>query len=254
MADAFNKATTIDAVIDRIHDGASIMIGGFLGVGAPLMMIDKLVESGRRDLTLITTVCGYPGGGFDVSKLIENDQVRKIIASHTGTTPYVTELYKAGKIELEWFPQGTLAEKIRCAGGGLGGVLTPVGVGTLMEQGKQKITLDGRIYLLERPLSADFALLNGFRADKMGNVEYQKTGMTLNPIMATAADFVAFEVNEIVEVGEIDPALVRTPGVYVDAVVPGYTLEDRQKVFDELWTKGHKYEEATPGHHPPVRF
>lgn len=252
MSDAFNKATTIDAVIDHIHDGATIMIGGFLGVGAPLMMIDKLVESGKRDLTLITTVCGYPGGGFDVSTLIENDQVRKIIASHTGTTPYVLDLYRAGKIELEWFPQGTLAEKIRCAGGGLGGVLTPVGVGTLIEKGKQKITVDGRTYLLETPLGADVALLNGFRADTMGNIEYRKTGLTLNPIMATAADFVAFEVNEIVEVGEIDPALVRTPGVYVDAVAPGYTLADRQAVFDELWTKGHKYAHTASGDPVPL--
>ncbi len=253
MSDAFNKATTLQAVVDRIHDGAAIMVGGFLGVGAPLMLIDKLVESGRRDLTLITAVCSYPGGGFDVGKLIENNQVRKIISSHTGTTPHITELYLAGEIELEWFPQGTLAEKIRCAGGGLGGVLTPVGVGTRIEEGKQKITVDGRTYLLETPLAADFALLNGFRADKMGNVEYRKTGITLNPIMATAADFVAVEVNEIVEVGGIDPALVRTPGVYVDAVVPGYTLPDRQKLFDELWAKGHKYAQATAGDHRPLR-
>ncbi len=220
------------------------MIGGFFGVGTPLMLIDKLVERGTRDLTLITAVCSYPGGGLDVGKLIENDQVRKIIASHTGTTPYIGELYLAGKIELEWFPQGTLAEKIRCAGGGLGGVLTPVGIGTRVEEGKQRITVDGRTYLLETPLGADFALLNGYRADKMGNIEYRKTGITLNPIMATAADFVAVEVNEIVEVGEIDPARVLTPGVHVDAVVPGYALEDRQRLFEELWARGHKLAET----------
>ncbi|WP_434509602.1 CoA transferase subunit A [Desulfitobacterium sp. AusDCA] len=241
MADTFNKVTAIDDVLDHIQDGMSIMIGGFLGVGAPLRLIDKLVASGKKNLTIITTVCSYPGGGFDIGKLIENHQVRKIIASHTGTTPAINQQYLAGELELEWYPMGSFAEKIRCGGGGLGGVLTPVGIGTLVEEGKQKIQINGKDYLLETPLHADVALINGFRGDKMGNIEYRMTGITLNPIMATAADYVVAEVNEIVETGQIDPYHVHTPGIYVHGVVQGYTLEQRQKVFDDLWVKGQKF-------------
>ncbi|MFB6467237.1 CoA transferase subunit A [Cytobacillus sp. Hz8] len=240
MANVFDKVITLDEAIDHIENGMSIMIGGFLGVGAPLKLIDKLVESGKKDLTLITTVCSYPGGGFDLGKLVENHQVRKIISSHTGTTPAIRKLYLSGELELEWFPMGTLAEKIRCGGGGLGGVLTPVGVGTLVEKGKEKTQVNGKEYLLETPLRADVALIDGFRADKMGNIEYRMTGITMNPIMAMAADYVIAEVNEIVETGQVDPNRVGTPLIYVNSVVQGYTLDEREKVFDDLWVRDHK--------------
>lgn len=228
------KELSVDQAVDLIHDGASIMVGGFLGIGAPLALIDKLVEKGVKDLTLITAVMGSAGGGFDVSKLVENHQVKKIIASHIGTTPEAVKQYLAGKIEVEFYPMGTLIEKIRCGGGGLGGVLTPTGLGTEVEQGKRKITVEGREYLLETALRADFALVKAHQADGVGNLTYRQTRAT-NPTMAMAADTVIAEVDEIVPTGAIDPVAVMTPGIMVNYVVKGYAPAERKNIIRDRW-------------------
>lgn len=232
-----NKVTTLDQVMERVHDGMTIMIGGFLGIGSPLKCIEKLVEKGVKDLTLIAIVNAYPGGGFDLAPLFKNKQVKKFITSHTGTCPEALEIYKSGELEVEFYPMGTWIEKIRCGGFGLGGVLTPTGVGTLMENGKQKITVEGRDYLLETPLRADIAFIKGYKADKMGNIQYRGISLNSNPIIAAAADYTVAEVNEIVEIGQLDPERVGTPNVFVKAVVQGYTLDEQEKILEDLWVR-----------------
>lgn len=232
-----NKVTTIDQVMERVHDGMSIMLGGFLGIGAPLMFIEKLIEKGVKDLTIMDMVSGNPPGGWDMALLFKNGQVKKYITSHLGTSPEVGDSIARGECELQLFPMGTFMEKVRCGGFGLGGVLTPVGLGTLVEQGKQKLTVDGKEYLLETPLRADIAFIKGWKADKMGNVQYRGVSVDSNPIMAAAADYTVVEVNEIVEIGEIDPMSVGTPGVFVKAVVQGNTLEEQEKIIGQRWVE-----------------
>lgn len=232
-----NKIANLNQVIDKIQDGATIMVGGFLGVGAPLKAIEKIVEKGVKNLTVISVVNSYPGGGFDLAPLFQNRQVKKFIAAHTGTCPEALEVYKTGELDVELYPMGTWIEKIRAGGAGLGGVLTPIGLGTLVEQGKQKITVNGREYLLELPLRAEFAFIKGFRADSMGNVEYRGVALNSNPVLAMAADFTVAEVDEIVKVGQIDPLRVGTPGIFVKAVVQGASFEEHQKTFEDLWVR-----------------
>ena len=230
-----NKVVDIDQVIEKVYDGATIFLGGFLGVGSPLKCIERLAASGKKDLTIISEVSGMPGGGFDMAILFKNRQVKKIITSHIGTCPELLEEYKAGRLEVELYPMGTWAEKVRAAGAGLGGVLTPTGVGTLMEEGKQKLTINGKEYLLELPLSAEFAFIKGYRADRIGNVEYRGVSINCNKVVAAAAQYTVAEVNEIVEVGDIDPNRVGTPGIYVQAVVQGYNFEEHVQVFNQRW-------------------
>ncbi|EAX48294.1 3-oxoacid CoA-transferase, A subunit [Thermosinus carboxydivorans Nor1] len=232
-----NKVMDLDKVMEKVHDGATIMIGGFLGVGAPLKCIEKLVERQVKDLTLIAVVNSYPGGGFDLAPLFKNKQVKKFITAHTGTCPEALEIYKSGELEVEFYPMGTWIEKIRAGGAGLGGVLTPIGVGTLVEEGKQKLTINGKEYLLELPLRADFAFIKGYRADRLGNVQYRGVSINSNPILAMAADYTVAEVNEIVEVGDIEPERVGTPGIFVKAVVQGYTFAEHQEIFKDLWVR-----------------
>jgi acetate CoA/acetoacetate CoA-transferase alpha subunit len=232
-----NKVATLDQVIAQVQDGATIMMGGFLGVGAPLKCIEKLVETGVKDLTVISVVNSYPGGGFDLAPLFKNKQVKKFIAAHIGTCPEALEVYKAGELDIELYPMGTWIEKIRAGGAGLGGVLTPIGLGTLVEEGKQKVAVNGKEYLLELPLRAEFAFIKGYRADTIGNVQYRGVSLNSNPVLAMAADYTVAEVDEVVEVGGIDPNHVGTPGVFVKAVVQGYTFDEHQKVFEELWVR-----------------
>lgn len=232
-----SKVNSLDQAMDKIQDGATIMLGGFFAVGTPIKSIDKLVEKGVKDLTVIAIANANPGGDFDLELLFQNHQVKRFITSHTGTTPIAIEQYKNGEIEMEYYPMGTWIERIRAGGAGLGGVLTPTGIGTLMELGKQKINVNGKDYILEPPLRADFAIIKGFRADTMGNIEYRGVSINCNPVMATAADYVIAEVNEIVNIGDIDPIRVGTPGIFVDAVVQGNTLEEHQDVYEKLWTR-----------------
>lgn len=214
-----NKVITIDEAIDKVQDGMTIMVGGFLGCGNPHRLIDKLVEKGTKDLTLICNDSSFPD--FGVGKLIVNKQIKKLIASHVGTNPETGRQMNEGEMEVVLVPQGTLAEQVRAGGSGLGGFLTPTGVGTVVEEGKQKIEIDGVEYLLELPLKADVALIAGQTADKFGNIEYFGATRNFNQLMATAAEVVIAEVEEIVEVGELDANHVITPGIFVTHLING---------------------------------
>ena len=212
-----NKVVQLEEAVSMINDGASLMVGGFLSVGAPLAIIDAVLEKGVRDLTLIANDTSITGLG--ISKLIAAKLVRKVIVSHIGTNPETGKQMMEGTLEVELVPQGSLAEMIRAAGAGLGGVLTPTGIGTETAEGKRIITVGEKDYLLELPVRADFALLGGTAADTFGNVFYSKTTRNFNPLMATAADTVIVEAEKIVERGELDPNHVITPGIFVDYIV-----------------------------------
>lgn len=214
-----NKVISIEEAISHIKDGMTIMIGGFLGCGSPHRLIDALVEKGVKDLTLICNDSGFPDIG--AGKLVVNRQIKKLIASHIGTNRETGNQMNAGELEVVLVPQGTLAEQIRAGGAGIGGFLTPTGVGTVIEEGKQKIEIDGKTYLLELPLRADVALIAGHTVDKFGNIVYYGATRNFNTLMATAADTVIVEAENIVEVGEIDPNQVVTPGIFVDYIVGG---------------------------------
>lgn len=213
------KVKTMEEAISLVKDGMTIMVGGFMGVGTPESIMDALIEKGVKDLTLICSDTATPEKGS--GKLIANKRVKKAIASHIGTNSETGRQLNAGEIEVDLTPQGTFAEKIRSAGAGLGGFLTPTGIGTIVEEGKEKITIDGKEYLLELPLRADVALLKGAKVDKKGNIYYDKATRNFNPLMAMAADIVIVEADEIVEIGEIDPCNVMTPGIFVDVIVKG---------------------------------
>ena len=204
-------------IADLIPDGATLMIGGFLGAGTPSRLIDELVRRGRRELTLIANDTARPGIG--IGKLVDARLVRRIITSHIGTNPQTQRQMIAGETQVELVPQGTLVERIRAGGFGLGGVLTPTGVGTLAAEGKRTIEIDGRTFLLEMPLRADFALINARRADYLGNLEYALTSRNFNPVMAMAARTVVAEVEEMVPVGVIPPDAVMTPHVLINYLI-----------------------------------
>ncbi len=200
---------------DLLFDGMTVMVGGFMAVGTPEVLIDALVESNVKDLTIICNDAGFPDKG--VGKLIANHQVSHLIASHIGLNPQAGQMMSEGTMQVTLVPQGTLAERIRCGGAGLGGVLTPTGVGTIVEEGKQIITLDGKDYLLETALHADLAIILGHKVDTLGNTIYAKTTRNFNPVMATAADKVVVYAREIVS--SIDPDIIVTPHIFVDHIV-----------------------------------
>lgn len=212
-----NKLVTMEEAISHVKDGMTVFIGGFLGVGTPEKIIDALIEKGVKDLTVIGNDTGYPDRG--IGRLVVNNQVKKVIASHIGTNPETGRRMHTGEMEVELVPQGTLAERIRCGGNGLGGFLTPTGVGTIVQEGKEVITVDGKDYLLEKPLKADVALLNGSIVDELGNIIYAKTTKNFNPMMATAADTVIVFAENLVKAGEIDPDHVMTSRIFVDYIV-----------------------------------
>lgn len=212
-----SKLITCAQLRPHLRDGMSIMFGGFMGVGTPPRIVREILDSGVKNLTIIGNDTAFKDTGVGI--LVSNNRVAKVIASHIGTNPETGRQMIAGEIEVELVPQGTLAERIRCGGSGLGGVLTPTGVGTVIEEGKTIINFDGIEYLVERPLRADMAILNAYRADHMGNLVYLRAGRNFNPIMALAADFVVAEVENICAIGEIDPDHVMTPGILVDALI-----------------------------------
>ena len=211
------KRITYADLRPRFKDGMSILFGGFMGIGTPDGIVGEILASGVKNLTIIGNDTGTPEVGIGV--LIANRRVGKVIASHIGTNPETGRQMIAGEIEVELVPQGTLAERIRCGGAGLGGVLTPTGVGTIVEEGKVKLTFDGIEYLVERALRADLAILKAYHADDKGNLIYQRAARNFNPLMAMAADYVVAEVDEIVAAGDIDPELVMTPGILVNALI-----------------------------------
>lgn len=236
-----DKVMSLDHALEKVHDGATIMLGGFIGVGVPLKSIDKLVEMGVKDLTIISVANAYPGQDHDLALLFRHKLVKKMITSHSGTCRIALDQYANGDIEIEYFPMGSFIEKIRSGGAGLGGVLTPTGLGTLAEEGKEKLTVCGKEYLLELPLRADFAFIKGYRGDSYGNIQYRGVALNSNPVMATAADFTVAEVNEIAEVGAIQPESVGTPGVFVQAVVQGHTFEAHQQNYTDLWVRSNQF-------------
>jgi len=212
-----NKVFQRKEVLGKFSDGQRIMIGGFATKGVPDSLIDVLVESGVKDLTIIANDTGDPDVG--PGKLVRNRQVSKYLCSHIGRNPEAGTLGISGEMEVELCPQGTLAERIRCGGAGLGGVLTRTGVGTVMEEGAQKFDVDGQSYLLATPLRADIALVKAKKADTFGNLVYHGTSRNFNPLVAMAAEFVIVEAEEIVPVGSIDPDHVMTPGVFVNMIL-----------------------------------
>ena len=218
-----NKVMTAEEAVKDIQDGAVIMIGGFMACGTPENLIDALVEKNVKNLTVICNDAGLPGMG--TGKLLSNGQIKKLIATHVGLNPEVAERMNTTdpekKLECELIPQGTFAEAIRAGGAGLGGVLTPTGIGTIVAENKPVITVDGKEYLLEKPLKADFALVRGSVVDTFGNIIYHGTTQTFNPMMAMAAKYVICGAEKIVEAGELNPDHVVTSGILVDAVVGG---------------------------------
>jgi acetate CoA/acetoacetate CoA-transferase alpha subunit len=211
------RTITLEDAVARIPDGASLMVGGFMGVGTPEYVVDELVRQGKRDLTVIGNDTALPGIG--IGKLVSANLVRKVIVSHIGLNPETQKKMLAGEMEVELVPQGTLIERIRAAGYGLGGILTPTGVGTVVEEGKRKVEVEGREYLLEVPLRADFALVQAFLADYLGNLTYALTARNFNPVIAMAAATVIVDAEHIVPVGMISPDQVMTPAPLVDYLV-----------------------------------
>lgn len=225
---------TCDEAVADIFDGATIMVGGFGSFGGlPINLIVALAKQGAKNLTAIANMGGVgfelskrikPEGYQDLGIIFENGQVRKFIGSVPAlggmppTSPIET-LYNEGKVEIEMVPQGTLAERIRCGAGGLGGFYTPVGVGTVVEKGKEKKVIGGKEYILELPLTADFALIKAHKADTLGNLVYRRTARCFNPVMVTAAKVTIVEVDKLVPVGQLDPEVIVTPHVYVNRIV-----------------------------------
>ena len=212
-----NKLISVDEAVSKIKDGMVVMIGGFMANGTPKKIVDALVAANVKNLTIICNDTAFPDKGIGL--LIVNKQVKKVITSHIGTNPITIDQMNNKDIEVEFNPQGTLAERIRCAGAGLGGFLTPTGIGTVVEQGKQKMTVDGKEYLLELPLKADVALIGASIGDKEGNLLYKGTSQNFNPIMAMAADIVIAEVQELVEIGQLPMENVHTPSIFVKYIV-----------------------------------
>ena len=219
LENKFGKIKTVEEAMDQIKDGMTIMIAGFGGVGSSYRLINEIIKKNVKNLTLISIDAGDPDVGPD--HIIQNMQVKKLITSHIGATPTTGKLMNAGQLEVEFSPQGTLAERIRAGGVGLGGILTDVGIGTVIEEGKEKIEVDGKTYLVEKALRADIAIILAEKADEYGNLTYSKTARGLNPLMARAADITIVDTKNIVAIGEIDPEDVITPGAYVDIIVNG---------------------------------
>ena len=211
------KTISVEDAVAMIPDGASLMIGGFMGIGTPERVIDELVRQGKRKLVVIANDTAVPGKG--IGKLIGTGLVAKALASHIGLNPETQQQMIVGKMAVDLVPQGTLIERIRAGGVGLGGVLTPTGVGTVVEEGKRRIEVDGKSYLLETALRSDFALVHAFLADYTGNLSYALTARNFNPVVAMAADTVIATADHIVPVGVIAPDHVVTPAALIDYLV-----------------------------------
>ena len=211
------KIVSMEEAISHIKDGMTIHIGGFLACGTPENIVTALIEKGVKDLTIVGNDTGFVDKG--VGRLIVNNQVKKVIASHIGTNPETGKKMHDGTMEVELVPQGTLAERVRAAGYGLGGVLTPTGLGTVVQEGKSIVNVDGKDYLLEKPIKADVAVLFGSKVDEQGNVICEKTTKNFNPLMATAADLVIVEALEIVPAGSLSPEHLDISKIFVDYIV-----------------------------------
>jgi acetate CoA/acetoacetate CoA-transferase alpha subunit len=214
----FNKISTLEEALTHINDGTTVLFGGFGGIGSPPTLIDGLLDKGVKDLTLIGNDTGFPNIG--IGKLVSRGHARKCIVSHIGSNPVAGQLMTEGKMEIEFSPQGTLAERIRAGGVGLGGVLVDVGIDNeIVSNGKQIISVDGKDYLLETPITADVSIIFAQKADPFGNLVYDKSARNMNPLVAMAGKFTIAEVEEIVPLSELDPEEIITPGIYVDMII-----------------------------------
>jgi len=221
-----NKVVShVREAIDDIHDGATIMLGGFGLCGIPENLIRALRDKGTRNLTIISNNAGVDGRGAGL--LLEARQIRKIVATYVGENKLFEELALAGQLEVELVPQGTFSERIRAGGAGIAGFYTPTGYGTIVAEGKETREFGGRMYVLERGLKADFAFVKAWKGDKWGNLVYRKTARNFNPVMATAARVTVAEVEHLVEVGELEPDGVHTPALYVRRILKGEGYEKR---------------------------
>jgi 3-oxoadipate CoA-transferase alpha subunit len=250
---------SFDEAVADIEDGAVILVGGFgTVVSAPSCLLEAVYRKGVKNLTTVSNTSGFgadvwrmQGAPFpeDMDILVRNERLKKAIVSAPVSALYVNnfeKLLRAGKVEIEMVPQGTLAERVRAAKAGLGGVYVPTGIGTVVEKGKEKKVIDGREYLLELPIKGDFALIHAHRGDRWGNLVYRGTSRTFNPTMAGAATVTIAEVDEIVELGELDPECIVTPGVYVDRVVerPKVAPDQGAEITDEQSIESRKKYEA----------
>lgn len=205
--------------LSNLKDGSSLIIAGFLANGTSEILIDTILEMGVKDLMIICNDTSFPDKG--IGKLIKNRRVIKVITTHIGTNPETQKQYINKEIEVDFVPQGTLIERLRAYGAGLGGILTPVGVGTIVEEGKQKIVLNGKEYLFEEPLSGDISIIKAKWGDEFGNLKYYGTARNFNPVMALAGKKVIAEVENLLKVGEMNPNEIETPGIFVDYIVKG---------------------------------
>lgn len=219
------RIITKEEAASLFHDNMTIMIGGFMTNGTPEKLVDAIVSSGAKNLTVICNDAGFPAKG--TGKLLDSRQCKKLIASHVGLNKTCGEQYSSGELDLILTPQGTLAEQVRSGGAGLGGFLTPTGIGTMVADGKRIIEVEGAEYILEKPLKADVAILNGYQVDEVGNIRYRGSTRNFNLSMATAADVVIVEADHILKAGEIGPDYVETPGIYVDYILAGGTDNGR---------------------------
>lgn len=217
MTNRFEKVVSLSEALTYFRDGMTLLAGGFGGVGNPPTLIQGILDRGVRDLTLISNDTAFPHIG--IGKLVTEKRVKKVIASHIGSNPNAGAQMTAGELEVEFCPQGILAERVRAGGVGLGGILSDVGIGTIAEKGKQKVVLDGKEYLLETPLTAEVAIVHAKKADRFGNLVFDTSARNFNPLVAMAGDITIVEADEIVEVGMIDPEEIVTPGVFVNFIV-----------------------------------
>ena len=224
-----------DAILD-IHDGATLIVGGFGLCGIPENLILALRDQGSRDLTVISNNCGVDGWGLGL--LLENNQIKKMVSSYVGENKTFEAQYLSGEIEVELVPQGTLAERIRAGGAGIPAFYTATGVGTPIAEGKEHKEFDGRTYLMERGIVGDFALVKAWKADPYGNLVFRKTSRNFNPLAATAGKTTIVEVEEIVGIGELDPDEIHTPGIYVKRIVKSDVFEKRIERLMVQSTKG----------------
>lgn len=213
-----NKIVTMEEALEHISDGCTLMYGGFGGVGTPPTLVQGILDKGVKELTLIGNDTGFPDIG--IGRLVTAERAKKVIASHIGSNPNAGRLMTEGKLQVEFSPQGTLAERIRAGGVGLGGIFVDVGIGTIAEEGKDKIMIEGKEYLVETALTAEVSIVHAKKADSLGNLVYDKTACNFNPLVAMAGAFTIAEVDEIVPAGELDPECIVTPGIYVDMVIP----------------------------------
>lgn len=234
------KIVRASEAISLIKPGHLVGISGFLGVGEPFELIEELVSQGTKDLTVTSVVTAHPGKDIGVGRLCANHQVKKYIAAHVGTSPSAQKAYFSGEMEVEFTPMGTVVERLHAAGAGLGAVLTPTGVGTILEEKQEKVTRNGKEYLIYDPLKIDVALIKASKADKYGNLYIEGTTKNISLQLALAADTVIVETNEIVEPGDIKPDDIYIPGILVDYVVQGLTAQEHHDMMGSLWAETNK--------------